>query len=96
MPARPFPWKCATCRERAVQPVTVDYTTDMQHDGQVYSIMVPSLEILRCERCGTQLLSDDAHETLVEALRRKIGLLTPSEIRHYRLQLGLTEQQLAD
>jgi putative zinc finger/helix-turn-helix YgiT family protein len=92
---RPFPWKCRKCRELSVRPVTVDYTTEMDHDGRPYTVTVPQLEILECTCCHARSLPDEAFARLAEALRRQVGLLTPEEIRAGREQLGLTQKQLA-
>jgi putative zinc finger/helix-turn-helix YgiT family protein len=95
-PVRPFPWKCATCRERAVQPIVVDYTTEMEHDGRSYPVTVPGLAILKCQKCQAQVLTDDAYSRLTDAFRRQVGLLSPAEVRQKRKDLGLSQQELAD
>src|SRR5436309_1757722 len=92
---RPFPWKCRTCGEKKLNPVTVDYSTEMEHDGRLYSLTVPRLDILRCEACGTQVLPDAAHEKLLAELRRKASLLTPSQIAAKRLALKLSQKDFA-
>lgn len=92
---RPYPWKCAKCRERAVEPATVDYVAEMEHDGRAHSVSVQGLSILKCNQCGNQLLSDEAYERLTEALRYQLGLLPPGLIRQNRERLALTQQQLA-
>ena len=93
---RPFPWKCGTCREKAVVPIVVDYVGDVGHDGNYYSIRIPNLEILQCEKCQTRMLLDDASAKIDDALRQHLGLLTPDEIQTKRLSLGLSQQELAD
>src|SRR5271163_4509982 len=92
---RPYPWKCSTCRERAMAPVTVDYQTEMEHDGRVYNVSVPQLQILECGNCHSRMLPDEANAKLIDALRVKADLLTPVQIREKRKALGLTQQQLA-
>jgi len=79
-----------------VQPVTADYTAEMDHDGRSYSITVPGLAILKCQRCQAVVLPDNAYVKLSDALRRQIGLLTPAEIRQKRKEIGLSQQELAD
>jgi putative zinc finger/helix-turn-helix YgiT family protein len=93
---RPFPWTCGTCGQKAARPVTVDYTSEMGHDGKAYTISIPGLEVLECENCHARMLSDGSYERLDEALRRQVGLLTPEEIKHQRKSLGLSQQELAD
>ncbi len=93
--ARPFPWKCRTCGEQKLTPTVVDYRVDMEHDGRLYALTVPDLEILQCTSCGARVLPEEAHTKITDALRASAGLLTPAEIRQYRDRLGLTQKQLA-
>jgi putative zinc finger/helix-turn-helix YgiT family protein len=92
---RSYPWKCGTCGQRAIEPVVVEYSTEMDHDGRSYSLTIPRLELLECKDCHARVLTDTAHERLSEALRAKAGLLTPQEIRKQREMLGLTQKDLA-
>jgi putative zinc finger/helix-turn-helix YgiT family protein len=92
---RPYPWKCHTCHERQVNPVTVDYTADLEHDGRVYPVTVSGLEVLRCGHCGAQVLPHEAGLKLTEALRAQAGLLAPSQIEAKRSALGLSQKDFA-
>lgn len=92
---RPYPWKCHTCRKREVFPGVVDYSTDMEHDGRVYTITAKDLEVLRCQACHTQVLPDEAHAVLARELRRQAGLLQPQEIIANRERLGLNQKDFA-
>jgi len=87
-----FPYKCASCRERAVNPVTVpSYTAELEHDGRAYAVTVSDLELLRCGHCGNQILPDDSFDRLTDELRRQAGLLAPGEIKGNRDRLHLTQ-----
>lgn len=90
-----FPRKCGTCRERAVVPAVIDYQAEVGHDGRTYTIILPALNVLRCSRCDSIVLDDDADQKVTDALRRAAGLLSPEEIRRGRESLGLTQKQLA-
>jgi putative zinc finger/helix-turn-helix YgiT family protein len=95
VPTKPFPWKCAGCRQRAVYPDTVDYATTLEHDGRSYDVRVPALEVPRCRHCGKLVMVDSANRAVSDALREAAGLLTPAQIRKNREELGLTQKQLA-
>jgi putative zinc finger/helix-turn-helix YgiT family protein len=91
----PHPLKCRTCREKGVVPVTMDYTAEIEHDGRLYQVKVPQLEVLRCGACGAIVLGDAASERVSEALRRAAGLLSPAEIKAGRKRLNLKQKELA-
>src|ERR1700730_12207099 len=93
---KPFPWKCATCRVRALSPAVIEYHAEVEHDGRAYPIFLPALAVLKCENCNALVLDDDANKKVSDALRREAGLLTPSQIRQQREALSLTQKHLAD
>ncbi len=58
------------------------------------------IESLVCRECGvtrsTVEQTADAQMAIADVYRSKVGLLTGEEIKHYRVQLNLSQQQLAD
>jgi putative zinc finger/helix-turn-helix YgiT family protein len=92
---KPFPWKCGHCRQRAVNPATVSYTTEVEHDGRAYTVTVPDLTVPRCDNCGEMVLDTAANERITDALREQLGLLKPAQVRAGREALGLTQEQFA-
>ena len=93
---RPFPWKCRSCGQKTLAPLQVNYPAKMEHDGKEYSFTVPDLELLECSECHERVLPDEAYEKVLDALRKEVGLLSPSDIRTKREALGLTQLQLAN
>jgi putative zinc finger/helix-turn-helix YgiT family protein len=92
---KPYPWKCAGCRERQVYPATICYETTIDHDGRAYDVRISDLEVPRCRNCGKLVMVDAANKQVSDALRRAAGLLSPAQIRQNREALGLTQKQLA-
>ena len=91
-----FPQKCMYCRERAVAPTILPiYKCEAAHDGRAYSLDVEDFEVLRCDHCYEMVLDDAANRRVSDALREKVGLLFPVEIRAKREEHGLTQKQLA-
>jgi putative zinc finger/helix-turn-helix YgiT family protein len=86
---------CGICRERAVQPATLHYEATVAHDGREYAIVLPDLQLFQCTACGNLVLDDAADNRVSDALRAKVGLLRPDEIREHREALDLTAEQLA-
>jgi len=93
---KPFPWKCAGCREKTVYPAIVDYATTIEQDGRSYEVRIPNLEVPRCQNCGKLVMVESANREVTEAFRRAACLLTPSEIRQGREALRLTQNELAN
>jgi len=58
------------------------------------------IESLQCPKCGlirsTLEQTADAQLAIAESYRKQVGLLTGEEIKYYREELGLSQQQLAE
>ena len=93
---RPFPWRCFECRQKEVRPLETDYTTTVKHDGRAYTIRVPNLAIPTCRKCGEQVFTSAEDERIRDTLRAHVGLLTSQQIHAHRIQLGLSQQELAE
>jgi putative zinc finger/helix-turn-helix YgiT family protein len=61
----------------------------------MHTVCIPDLETPKCRSCGELLFSDSADEQINAALRSHLKLLTPSQIRRRRKQLGLNQGELA-
>jgi len=92
---RPFPWKCPVCLKHEVFPDRIPYTAEIKHDGVLHSVHLPSLEVPRCRSCGELLFDDRADDQINDALRLQLRLLTPTQIRTGREDLGLSPSELA-
>ena len=93
---KPFPWRCPECGQREVRPATVAYTTEIQHDGRLYTVQIPDLRVPRCGVCGELVFDTRADEQIAQELRSQLGLLSASQIRANREELGLSQRQLAE
>jgi putative zinc finger/helix-turn-helix YgiT family protein len=79
-----------------VRPASVPHTSQVKHDGRLYTVEIPKLRVPRCEACGELVFDNVADEQIAQALREQLGLLSWSEIRRSREQLGLSQRQLAE
>jgi putative zinc finger/helix-turn-helix YgiT family protein len=93
---RPFPWVCPRCSKREVRPTVKSHTAIVKHDGVTYSLDIPRLEVPTCGNCGEELFSNRVDEQVNDALRARLHLLAPRQIRAARKALGLHRRQLAD
>jgi putative zinc finger/helix-turn-helix YgiT family protein len=94
--SRPFPWPCSDCGTLTVVPTVIDYAAQVKHDGIVYDLHLPGLEVPHCQTCGETYSTDAVDEQVSDALRSRLHLLTPSQIRAGIEKLGLKQQQLAE
>jgi putative zinc finger/helix-turn-helix YgiT family protein len=92
---RPFPWVCPTCLKQAVNPRIRPYTATVRHDGLSHSIEIPALELPSCDHCGAELFDNHVDDQISQALRLKLGLLTPAQIRRARIAMRLNQRELA-
>jgi len=94
--SRPFPWLCADCVTRTVVPSLIDYTAKVKHDGVIYELYLPRIEVPRCQTCGNLVVTTEVDERVNDALRSQLRLLPPREIRRKMEALGLNQQQFAE
>jgi putative zinc finger/helix-turn-helix YgiT family protein len=93
---RPFPWPCSDCFTRTVVPAVIEYTAKVKHDGTVYELHFPAFEIPRCQTCGETYTTAAVDEQINDALRSRLRLLAPAQIRKGIEQLGLQQQEFAE
>jgi putative zinc finger/helix-turn-helix YgiT family protein len=74
----------------------MDYTAKVKHDGIVYELHLPSVEVPRCQTCGETVITTAVDEQISDALRSRLHLLTPAQIRKGVEKLGLKQQELAE
>jgi putative zinc finger/helix-turn-helix YgiT family protein len=91
-----FPWRCLKCRKRDVYPASIPYTAEVNHDGRLYEVRVPALEVPQCRSCGELVFTNRVDEQITDALRAQLRLLAPAQIRESRKALGLLQQELAE
>ena len=95
-PGKPFPWRCPECGKKAVEPATVPHTSQIRHDGRLYTVELPRLRVPRCSACGELVFDNEADKQIAQALRAQLGLLAGEQIRHDREALGLSQRVLAE
>jgi putative zinc finger/helix-turn-helix YgiT family protein len=92
---KPFPWRCPECGKKEVRPATVQHTSQIKHDGRLYTVEIPRLCVPKCGVCGELVFDNEADEQIAQALREQLGLLSGGQIRTNREELGLSQRSLA-
>ena len=93
---RVYPITCHECRERSVAPAMIARDAEVRYEGVLQTVHVAALPVLRCKRCGDVTEGNDAEAAIHAALRSKLALLQPEEIRAQRRGLGCTQVALAE
>jgi len=93
---RPFPWPCPNCSALTVVPTVIDYTAKVKQDGVVHELHLPALEVPVCQTCGETIITSAVDERINDALRSRLRLLTPAQIRKGIAELGLNQQDFAE
>src|SRR5258708_7990906 len=93
---RPFPWPCSNCFTLTVVPTVMEYTAKVKQDGVIHELHFPALEVPRCQTCGETYTNNEVDEQVSDALRSKLHLLTPEQMRQAIADLGLQHQELAE
>src|SRR6185503_8476830 len=88
-----YPLRCTECGNKAVRPARIHYTAKKSHDGRLHTLDIPDLRDLRCGDCGEVLFDLDADAQISAALRHKLRLLTPDQIRANIAAVGLTQKE---
>lgn len=88
---------CPECNKNDLIEKTGLYeTTYVSSGGKTEGLKVPDVTWLECTNCGEQILDDRAMATIESARLKAQGLLSPQEIRAFRLQLGKTQKAMSE
>ena len=93
---RQFPQRCPECGKVAVHPEVISYNAHVKHDGSLYELSIPRLHVNKCQSCGEVLFDNKTDDEISQALRDRLKLLSPQEIRERIHSLGLTQKEFAE
>lgn len=86
MPAK----ECPLCGQAALVSMSGEYRFEPPHNIPGDSIVVRDAQWLHCDLCGEDILSSELEAAIDQERRRRLGLLTPQEIRGIRENAGLS------
>jgi putative zinc finger/helix-turn-helix YgiT family protein len=79
-----------------VAPTVTAHTAHVKHEGVVHELRFSALRLPRCTKCGETIVTEDVDAKINDALRRRLRLLTPAQMRQGIRQVGLNQLQLAE
>lgn len=91
-----YPSRCIQCGKKRVQPAMIRHEVKKNHDGRAYELVIEQLPVNRCASCSEIYFTNDSDDAISAALRLKLNLLAPEEIRANIESLGIQQKQLAD
>ena len=93
---RSYPWKCAECGSKAVQPAVIEHHAKVKHENTLHDVHVPNLPVHKCSNCGDVLVGEDADELIRATLRENLRLMPQASILSCRNALHVTQGELAE
>jgi putative zinc finger/helix-turn-helix YgiT family protein len=90
------PLPCADCGKIEVRLAAIAYTAEIKHDGKLYALPIPELHVQKCDACGEVFFDAVTDDQISQALRERLGLLSPQEIRERLNALALRQKEFAE
>ncbi len=88
---------CPECKKGNLIEKKDDYETlYVDRDGRSQPLRVAGVAWLECDSCGEAVLDDRAMSIIEAARRTALGLLSPQEIRAFRLRLRKTQAAMSE
>jgi putative zinc finger/helix-turn-helix YgiT family protein len=87
---------CSECKEGVVVERTGEYeTTYKDRNERSHRLTVPGVTWSECKKCGDVTLDDRAMSIIEAARRGALGLLSPDNIRAFRVSLKKTQAAMS-
>jgi hypothetical protein len=71
---RPFPWFCANCRRKEVRLATIPYEFQRILDGKLITVVIPALDVPKCDNCGELDFTYETEEQINRAFEAQIAV----------------------
>ncbi len=91
-----FDCPCPVCGQGELLSVTIPHEAEIKHDGRLYRLPVPRLQVKKCNACGEVFFDAASHDEISQALRTRLNLLSPQQIRDQLTALGLMQKTFAE
>lgn len=57
---RPYPWRCAECGQKAVNPSTIDMATWVRCEGAKIEVLCQDVPAHKCANCGSESVDEES------------------------------------
>ncbi len=74
----------------------ISYDAEVRHDGRLYTITIPDLDIPVCQACGNKVFTEKVDDQISAALRSELELLTPEKMREALGRISMTQKEAAE
>jgi len=88
--------KCHECGSELVHRIAPPHHVKMRYEGSPYEVLVDTLPEWHCAACSVSITDGESDESLQDALRNHIGLLTPLQIKAGLRELGISQDKFAE
>lgn len=88
--------KCPLCGNQTLEHKHGDYRFEPPANIPGGTMIIPNATWEACASCGEEILPDELTKAIESEQYRRLGLLTPAEIRQVRQKTGLSAVDLAN
>jgi putative zinc finger/helix-turn-helix YgiT family protein len=88
--------RCSMCGHSPLEPKLIDKTFEYGEDDDAFIVTAHQVPVEVCPNCGEYCSGPAAARVEHDAICQALGLMTPTEIKALREQLGWSQQYLAD
>ena len=88
--------KCPLCGSVTLEHKSGEYRFEPPQDVPGGTMIIPHVTWDACSNCGEEILPDELTKALEAEQYRRLGLLTPAEIRRVRQKTGLSAVEMAN
>src|SRR5438132_1276802 len=81
---------CPLCGQTTLIEKNAEYRLEPPPNIPGGTIVIRDATWLHCDACGEDILSHELEAAINHERYRRLGLLTPEEIRHVRVKTGLS------
>jgi DNA-binding transcriptional regulator YiaG len=88
--------KCHQCGSEMVHRISPPHRVKMRYEGSPHDVLVENMPEWHCAACCVSVTDGESDESLQDALRDHIGLLSPQKIKTGLRELRISQDKFAE